>query len=322
MHIAKAIFLDKASLYPEDLDFSLLEESANWQWFDNVNLADIQHSLQNAEILVTNKVVIEKKLFDTCKHLKLICVAATGVNNVDLAAAKAHDVKVCNVRSYATSSVVSHVFSMILSLNRNLTAYSASVTNGDWSHSDFFCCFGPPMHNLVAQKIGIIGYGELGKAVAEIAKSFGMEVLIAHGHNAADESYLSEGRVDLDTLLSESDVVSLHCPLTENNRYMIGRRELGLMKPEAILINTARGGLIDENALLYALKNNQIAAAGLDVLEKEPPSFNHPLITYKNPNLIITPHIAWAGQESRQKLVAEIAKNIQAYMQGWPRNLI
>ncbi len=321
MHIANAIFLDKASLFPEDLDLSLLEVSASWLWFDNVNIADIQHSLKEVEILVTNKVVIDKKLFDTCRQLKLICVAATGVNNVDLQAARAHGVTVCNVRSYATSSVVPHVFSLILSLNRKLNEYRASVTNGSWSRSDFFCCFGLPVHNVARQTIGIIGYGELGRAVAEIAKSFGMKVLVAKSHNP-DMTPGGEERVAMDVLLAESDVVSLHCPLTEDNYHMIGRRELALMKPSAILINTARGGLVDEDALLDALKDEQIAAAGLDVLEKEPPSVNHPLINYKKPNLIITPHIAWASRESRQRLITEIAKNIQAYLHGRERNLV
>ena len=313
-----AVFLDKASLYPDDLDFSQLDDVASWQWFDNVSSSDVQHCLENAEIVVSNKVLLDREVIDNSKHLKLICVAATGVNNVDIDAARQRGIKVCNVRAYATSSVAQHVFSLILSLNRKLISYKRSVKDGRWSNSDYFCYFSEPISDLEAKVIGIIGYGELGKRVAAIAECFGMEVLIAK----RDQADRRGGRVDLTTLLSTSDVVSLHCPLTESNHYMIGIDEFKVMKPEAILINTARGGLVDEAALLDALKNKKIAAAGLDVLEQEPPSLDHPLINYHADNLIVTPHIAWSSRESRQKLVNEIAMNIQAYVDGQPRNII
>lgn len=317
-----AFFLDKASLYPDDLDFSLLDDVASWQWFDNVNLCEVQHGLDDAEIIVTNKVLVNRDVIKSSKRLRLICVAATGVNNVDLDAAELHGVSVCNVRAYATSSVVQHVFSLMLALNRKLFSYRNSVISGNWSHSDFFCYFGEPVSDLENKTLGIIGYGELGRAVARIAESFGMKVLIAHSHNVAGKTEKREVRVDLNTLLSASDVLSLHCPLTEQNRHMISENELAVMKPDAILINTARGGLIDEQALLHALESGQIGAAALDVLEEEPPSINHPLINHLADNLIITPHIAWASRESRQRLVNEIAKNIQAFQQGSPRNLV
>jgi len=318
-----ALFLDKTSLYPDDLDFSLLDEVARWQWFDNVSVTDIRHSLETAEIIVTNKVLLNKEVIDYCHRLKLICVAATGVNNIDLEAAKYKNIKVCNVRSYATPSVSQHVFSLVLALNRKLFSYKDAVNNGGWSHSDFFCYFGAPVSELQGKTLGIIGYGELGQAVAKIARCFGMKVKLAK----RDESDLRAERIDLIELLSVSDVVSLHCPLTDSNRHMIAEKELSVMKSDAILINTARGGLVDEKALLQALENKVIAGAALDVLEEEPPSTNHPLIDYSmsspdNDNLIITPHIAWASRESRQRLVDEIAKNIQVYLQGQPRNLV
>lgn len=313
-----AIFLDKSSLYPEDLDFSLLDEIADWQWFDNVTLGDVRHCIEDAEIVVTNKVLLNREVIENSKKLKLICVAATGVNNVDVVTAGQQGVKVCNVRAYATSSVVQHVFSLILSLNRKLFPYKQSVTDGEWSRSDFFCYFGQPICDLEDKVIGIIGFGELGRAVAKIARCFGMKVLIA----SRGEKDLREGRVDLTTLLSTSDVVTLHCPLTESNHHMISADEFEIMKPDAILINTARGGLIDEAALLHALEQNKIAAAGLDVLEQEPPAAENPLINYHDDNLIITPHVAWASRQSRQRLVNEIAKNIQAYVDGQPRNII
>lgn len=322
----RALFLDKSSLYPQDLDFSALQEVASWQWFDNANPGDIQHSLEDAEILVTNKVLISSEVVDLCQQLKLICVAATGVNNVDLAAAKKRGIAVCNVRAYATSSVVQHVFSLMLALNRKLYSYKRSAVNGDWSRSDFFCYFGQPISELAGKKIGIIGYGELGRAVAKVASGFGMDVLIARshnaGHNAGDAGDVQQGRVGMNALLAACDVVSLHCPLTSDNYHMIGEKELALMKTDALLINTARGGLIDELALLQALQNREIAAAALDVLEEEPPSVSNALINYREDNLIITPHIAWASRESRQRMVNEIAENIVAYQQGDLRNVV
>lgn len=324
MNIKKpsALFLDKASLYPDDLEFSILEEEASWQWFDNVDPADIRHSLEDAEILVSNKVVINSEVIGCSPRLKLICVAATGVNNVDLAAARQAGIMVCNVRAYATSSVVQHVFSLILALNRKLFSYKTSATNGDWSHSDYFCYFGEPISELEGKTIGIIGYGELGQAVANVARCFGMNVLLANKHNAEDGTGYAEGRVDLDTLLSRADVVTLHCPLTRDNQHMISSEAFSMMKPDAILINTARGGLVDEQALLQALEAKKIAGAGLDVLEEEPPSMHNALLSYRSDKLIVTPHIAWASRESRQRLVNEIAENIRAYQKGLPRNII
>ena len=313
-----AVFLDKASLYPDDLDFSKLENAASWHWFDNINASDFRHCLKDSEIIVSNKVFLGRKIMQSCKQLKLICVAATGTNNVDIEAAKQQGIAVCNVRAYATSSVVQHVFSLILSLNRKLFSYRASAINGDWSRSDFFCYFGEPISALEGKTLGIVGYGELGKAVAKIAQCFAMKVLIAK----RDETDVRSGRSELTTLLAESDVLSLHCPLTEHNYHMISEKELSLMKSDVIIINTARGGLIDEQALLHSLQNNQIGGAALDVLEQEPPAVNNALINYQADNLIITPHIAWASQQSRQNLVNEIAENIQAYLQGLPRNIV
>lgn len=317
-----AVFLDKASLFPDDLDFSSLDNVASWQWLDNAVASDVQHHIEQAEIVVSNKVLLNKEVISQSKQLKLICVAATGVNNVDLEAARQCGVKVCNVQAYATSSVAQHVFSLILSLNRKLLPYKQSVIDGSWSASEYFCYFGAPISELDGKTIGIIGYGELGRAVTRIARCFGMHVLIAHSHNAGAKSDPKEKRVDLATLLSASDVVSLHCPLTDNNYHMIGVDELEAMRFDAILINTARGGLIDESALLTALENKKIAAAALDVLEQEPPTADHPLVNYQADNLIITPHIAWASRESRQRLIDEVAKNIQAYVDGQSRNIV
>ena len=322
----QALFLDKASLYPDDLDFASLESIAQWKWFDNaiVSATETQVCLQQAEILVSNKVMIDRAVIESCENLKLICVAATGVNNVDLIAAQEHGIKVCNARAYATASVTQHVFSLILSLNRKLSLYKQSVINGRWSQSEFFCYFGEPISDLENKVLGIIGYGELGKAVEKVALGFGMEVLIAESHHAKNNVTKANKRVDVKTLLARSDVVSLHCPLTQNNQHMIAANEFSIMKKSAVIINTARGGLIDESALLSALENNEIAGAGLDVLEQEPPAKDNALINYAQhvENLIITPHIAWASQQARQNLADQVAENISAYQIGKARNLI
>jgi len=324
MNKSLALFLDKATLSPGDLNFSELEKVADWQWFDNANTSDIKHSLNNAEIIVSNKVVVDAEVIDSCQQLKLICVAATGVNNVDVDYARQIGISVCNVRAYATSSVVQHVFSLILSLNGKLGVYQESVASGRWSSSEFFCQFEAPVNELEGKTIGIIGYGELGKAVAKVARCFGMNVLVANSYKVANVSdgASTEKRVSVAELLSTADIVSLHCPLTETNHNMIATAEFSLMKSDAILINTARGGLVDEAALLTALKEKQIGAVGLDVLEEEPPSINHPLINYDADNLIITPHIAWASKQARQRLIVELEKNIRAYQQGLSRNII
>jgi len=329
----QAIFLDKASLYPADLDFSSLQNIAQWAWFDNADVGDVasddlRSGLRRAEILVANKTTISRKLIGFCDNLKLIVIAATGVNNVDLDAAKKYGVKVCNVQAYATASVTQHVFSLILSLNRKLPSYNKRAIDGSWSQSDFFCYFDEPFSDLGNKVLGIIGYGELGRAVEKVALSFGMKVLVAESHNAQlgnnHSSAQNNRRVEIKKLLTEADIVSLHCPLTQDNKYMIAAREFAMMKKRALIINTARGGLIDEKALLVALENNEIAGAGLDVLEQEPPAKDNALINYVQNanNLIITPHIAWASQQARQNLVNQIAENIRAYQIGQARNLI
>ena len=318
MNNPKAVFLDKASVFPDDLDFTTLHGIADWQWFDNAGCDDISESIRHAEILVTNKIVIDSGILASSKCLKLICVAATGVNNVDVAAARSRGVAVCNVRAYATASVTQHVFSMMLALNRSLESYREAVTQGLWSESEFFCYFGNPVSDLQGKTLGIIGYGELGQSVAKIAECFGMKVLVSK----RDNNDTRENRVDLKTVFSTADYLSLHCPLTEQNYHMISEQELALMKADAVLINTARGGLVDEYALLRALKYNEIGGAALDVLEQEPPAKDNPLLKYQAENLIITPHIAWASRESRQRLLDEVTENIKAFINGEPRNLV
>jgi len=319
MELKRAAFLDLASVYRDDLDLSALEAAVpEWLWFDKIKPEQIASVLSEVDVVVSNKIVLDKKILQQAPQLKLICIAATGTNNVDLNAAHDLAIPVCNVRSYATASVVQHVFSLLLSLTTRAVEYQHAVKNNAWANSEHFCLLDFPIRELSGRTLGIVGYGELGRAVAQVAEAFGMKILIAQ-RDAKDER---GGRVALHDMLPQVDVLSLHCPLTENNRHFIAEKELALMKPDTVLINTARGGLVDEVALLAALKNNRLAGAALDVLEQEPPSEKDLLIHSGLPNLIITPHIAWASIESRQRLIDGVARNISALAAGQPEGLV
>lgn len=315
----KGVFLDLDSVDTGDLSLENLTASLpEWQFNPSTPQQEVVSSLQNATIAVSNKVVLDAQVLEQVPDLKLICVAATGINNVDIHAAQEHGIAVCNVTAYATSSVVQHVFRLILALAGRLKENSQAVLNGQWTKSPYFCLLDYPPVELTGKTIGIFGYGELGKAVAHLAEQFGMKVLIAQ----RDQNDQRAGRVPLEQLLPQVDIFSLHCPLTDNNVNLIDEHELSLMSEHALLINTARGGLVNESALLEALQNNKIAGAALDVLAQEPPQMNHPLLNAHLDNLIITPHIAWASQQSRQRLLNEVAKNIQTFLNGEKRNRI
>ena len=317
--INKAAFLDLASVHRDDLDLSrLISVADEWLWLDNITESELANVLCDVDVVVSNKIVLGADQLQQANHLKLICVAATGTNNIDLEAAKLTGINVCNVQAYATASVVQHVFSLLLSLTTHQREYTSDVQKGLWSKSEFFCLLDHPIRELQGKTLGIIGYGELGKAVAKVAEAFGMRVLLAK----RDEQDQREGRLSLNELLPQIDVLSLHCPLTEDNLGLIGEHELALMKADAVLINTARGGLVDETALLDALQHKRLGAAALDVLEQEPPASSHALIDANLKNLIITPHVAWASVESRQRLIDEVAKNISAFAEGVPRNVV
>lgn len=319
MDMISAVFLDYASIHPDDLDVSNLHASVDrWQFYGNTEADSVASAIAEADVAVVNKVVLDERVLASAKNLKLICAAATGVNNIDLSAAKERGIAVCNVRRYATPAVVQHVFALLLSLTTRLSQYQADVESGRWSRSEFFCLLDHPIRELQGLTLGIVGYGELGRAVASVAEAFGMKVLLAKSGKEDGR----EGRIDLHELLPQLDVLSLHCPLTDDTRFLIGEAELALMRPDALLINTARGGLVDEKALLEALQEDRLAGAGLDVLEHEPPAEDYFLLAQKLPNLIITPHTAWASRQARQRLVDEIAKNIKAFQQGRVRNAV
>jgi glycerate dehydrogenase len=311
MKLHKAAFLDLASIYRDDLDLTVLKNAVpEWLWFDNISEAELIEVLTEVDVVVSNKVLLGKEQLQKAKHLKLICIAATGTNNVDLRIADELGISVRNVRAYATASVVQHVFTLLLSLTTHIGEYSQAVQRGEWSSSEYFCLLDYPIRELRGKTLGIVGYGELGKAVAKVASAFGMDVLIAKRNLDDGRS----GRVPLGDLLKSVDVLSLHCPLNEDTRGLIGKDELALMKHDAVLINAARGGLVDEVALLEALENKKLGGAGIDVIEQEPPASESPLLQTNLPNLIVTPHIAWASVESRQRLIDAVAKNISQHI--------
>ena len=317
----RLVVLDKACLDCGDLDFSKLDAlGLEIDVYDNTKPEEVIERINDADIIVVNKIIIDSSILKQLNKLKLICVSATGTNNVDLSCAKEKDILVCNVTGYATSSVVQHVFMLITTLNVKLKSYQEKVKNGGWSESDFFCLLDFPISDISQQTIGIIGYGELGQGVANVAKAFGMKVLICESLKASSKSM--EGRVSLNTLLRESDIVSLHCPLTPESENLISVNEFKLMKTTSLLINTARGGIVDESALLAALQNKQIAGAGIDVLENEPPDKTDKLLMSPLDNLVLTPHIAWASVASRQRLLDGVINNINDYLSGGAKNIV
>lgn len=319
MKLNHAVFLDFDSVHPADLDLSGLESRLpHWHWRENTAAHEVATVIAEVELVVTNKVVLDAQSLAQARNLRLICAAATGVNNIDLKAAASLGISVCNARAYATPSVVQHVFAMLLALTTKLGQYQSDVYSGRWSASEFFSLLDYPVRELQGLTMGIVGYGELGRAVANVARAFGMQVLIA-GRDANDTR---NNRVALHELLPQVDVLSLHCPLTETTRGLIGQRELKLMKPDAVLINTARGGLVDEQALHSALLNDRLGGAALDVLAIEPPPADYLLLQQSLPNLIITPHTAWASRQARQRVLDEIALNIEAFNGGEVRNAV
>ena len=316
----RGVLLDRASIDNGDLDLSHLETSLDdWSFFDNSNGDQVIERLQGASVAVCNKVLLDEHVMSAVPELDLICVTATGVNNIDLEAAHRRGIAVANVTAYATASVIQHVFALILALRTRMFEYQRALKAGKWQQSPFFCLLDYPITELAGQTLGIIGHGELGQAVARVAEAFGMHVLVSARPGS---DVVPDDRVSVEMLLIEADIVSLHCPLDTNTQNLIGKSELALMKPGALLINTARGGIVDEAALLQALEDESIAGAGVDVIDREPPVNGNVLLEANLPNLIVTPHIAWASLQSRQRLMDEVAENIRAYMEGEDRNRV
>ncbi|WP_421864045.1 2-hydroxyacid dehydrogenase [Motiliproteus sp.] len=311
----KAVFLDQGSLDRSDLDLSAIAAQVDeLMLFDRTQPSEVAARLAGVQIAIVNKVVLDAALIESLPNLKLICIAATGTNNVDLQAAAKQGVVVSNCQGYGTASVVQHTLCLMLALATRLPDYSAAVQRGDWGRSEQFCLLDFPIMELAGKTLGIVGYGELGQGVARIAEALGMEVLIA----ARPGTVPAEGRLALEQLLPRVDLLSLHCPLTDQSRHLIDSRALALMKPGALLINAARGGIVDEPALAQALKSGHLGGAAMDVLSQEPPRDGNVLLDPDIPNLILTPHSAWGSQEARQRIVEQIGENIEAFIQSAP----
>jgi glycerate dehydrogenase len=315
----RAVFLDFATVSNGDLDESPLERVVPGIVFHQQTAqADVPARVAGFEAVFANKSVIDRATIAANPQLRLIALTATGVDNVDLAAARKAGVAVCNLRDYCTASVVQHVFAMLLALTNRLSDYRALVASGRWQQAGQFSTFPYPIRELDGRVLGIVGFGTLGRAVALAAAAFGMHVEIANRPGGEPVT----GRRHLDDLLPDLDVLSLHCPLTDATRGLVSRERLARMKAGAVLINTARGALVDTRALADALKNGRLGGAGIDVLEREPPPPDHALLDPSIPNLIVTPHIAWAAREARQRCVDELALNVESFLAGGHRNRV
>ena len=312
----KAVFLDFDTVSNGDLDMSALSASVDDLALYGSDDSKTAERIREVDIVLLNRVEMSRELLREAPKLRLIAVAGTGTNNIDLVAAQELGVAVCNVRSYCTSSVVQHVWGLILSLTQRVSEYARLANHGSWDA--VFKSGARPIRELDGRIFGVVGCGELGRGAARVAQAFGMRVVIANRRGEP----LAPDRTELEQLLALSDIVSLHCPLNESTRGLIGERELALMKPDALLINTARGALVDGHALAAALKAGRLGGAGIDVLAHEPPPEDDPLLDPKIPNLILTPHVAWAAREARQRCLDEMAANIQDFARGGRRSRV
>ena len=309
----KAVFLDYTSLDLGDLDLHALHDCFDTLTLHaNTSADQVIARLAGAHVVISNKVVIDAATLAACPDLKLILVTATGTNNIDLAAARTHGVTVCNCQGYGTPAVAQHTLMLLLALATSLPQYQQAVQQGQWQQAKQFCLLDFPIVELEGKTLGLLGHGELGSAVAKLAEAFGMRVLLGQlpGRPARPD------RLPLEQLLPQVDALTLHCPLNDDTRDMIDARRLSLLKPHAFLINTARGGLINEQALADALRNGQLGGAATDVLSVEPPSAGNPLLAGDIPRLIITPHSAWGAREARQRIVTQVSENALAFFAG------
>lgn len=313
--MSRAVFLDADTL-GQNVDLAALHQAATLQCFATTTPEQVVERLAGAEVVVVNKVVLKDHHFAAARQLRGIVVTATGVNNIDLEAATARGIRVVNAVGYARPILVQHTFSLILALSNHLLDYVTDTRAGRWQQSSMFCRMDHPISELAGKTLGLIGYGDLGQGVARVAEAFGMTVRLAARPGQATEPVDGYQREPLETLLPAVDVLSIHCLLSEETRHLISQRELAAMKPTALLINTARGGIVHEQALADALRAGEIAGAGLDALSEEPPVNGNPLLAEDIPNLLLTPHCAWASQEARQRMVQQSADNLTAMLAG------
>jgi glycerate dehydrogenase len=314
----KIVILDGYAANPGDLSWDEFAKLGTLEVFDRTSEEQIATRLQGAAIAITNKVVLNRKTISALPDLRYIGVTATGYNIVDTEAARERGIVVCNVPEYSTPDVAQAVFALMMELTLRTGHHAATVREGKWSRSADFCYWDYPLIGLAGLTLGIVGYGRIGQAVSRAGQAFGMKILATRRTRPATTDDVQY--VELDTLLRESDVISLHCPLTPESKEMVNARFLARMKPTAFLINTARGGLVDEPALADALNRGRIAGAGLDVLFTEPPPASNPLLTAKN--CIITPHIAWATKTARVRLLQIATDNVRAWQNGKAQNVV
>jgi glycerate dehydrogenase len=316
---ARVVFLDRDTLSPE----TRLRDPAfphRMQVFAKTAPAEVAERIRDADIVITNKAPLKREAIADAQNLRLVAVAATGTDVVDLDACKQRSVTVVNIRNYAVNTVPEHTFALIFALRRSIVAYRDAVIRGRWQQAGQFCFFDYPIRDLTGCTLGIIGDGALGRSVADLGRAFGMRVLFAEYKGSSGMGPLY---TPFDEVLRTSDIITLHCPLMPSTRNMVSRREFALMERRPLLINTARGGLVDEEALVAALDKGQIGGAGFDVVSQEPPSPDHPLMKIAGrPNFILTPHVAWASQEAIQSLADQLIDNIEAFWSGEPKNRI
>jgi glycerate dehydrogenase len=310
----KAVFLDFATLGPS-VDTGALDRLLDVAYHPYSSNAEVAERVRGREVVIVNKAQVSADAIAGADRLRLIVLSATGTDNVHTQAARERGIAVANIRDYCSTSVVQHVFALVLNLTQRIGDYDALVRSGAWQSSRSFALFDYPIRELTDRNLGIVGYGSLGRAVADLGRSLGMRVLVSARPGAAAEQIPGD-RVPFDALIEQVDVLSLHCPLNETTHHLIGRRELQRMKRDALLINTARGGLVDSVALVDALKAGEIGGAGIDVLPVEPPDADQPLLAADVPNLIVTPHVAWAAREARQRALNQVVENVEHFLGG------
>ena len=316
----KIVILDGSALNPGDLSYDCIRQFGEVDLYQQTETEDEAIArIGDSEIVLVNKVPITQRILDACPNIKLICVQATGYNVVDCDACAKRGIPVTNVPSYGTTAVAQFTMGLILELCHHIGLHNHSVHQGDWIRCERFCYWLTPQMELEGKTLGIVGFGRIGRAVGRLAKAFGMQV-IAYNHSQCDEGRQIGEYVDWETLLGRSDILSLHCPQTPDTTGLMNAETIGKMKDGAILINTARGGLLDEAAVANALKTGKLRGAAVDVVSRDPIDPATPLLTA--PNCIITPHMAWAPIESRQRLLDCAVENIRCYLNGAPQNVV
>ncbi|MEG1166202.1 MAG: D-2-hydroxyacid dehydrogenase [Oscillospiraceae bacterium] len=316
----KIVILDGYAANPGDIPWDDIYKLGDVTLYDTTPPEQIIARIGDAEIVIVNKVNVTAEIIAQCPNLKYIGILATGYNNIDLAAAASRSIPVCNIPAYSTPSVVQHTFALLLELCMHVGEHSRGVMNGKWSTSPYFCYWDAPLTELSGKTLGLVGFGQIGKAVAKTAVCFGMNVLACAAHPRTSSGIDGVSMATLDDVLSKSDIISLHCPLTADNRELISSSTISKMKNGAKIINTARGGLINEQDVATALISGKLSGFAADVLTNEPPTLGTPLFTA--PNCVITPHIAWAPYESRVRLIKIAIENVRCFIDGHPQNTV